>query len=265
MKVNLDNKRIIFVFSLIGILVISNTTLQSFAEDEWKIYQLTVQDQVFKVPYRINGGNIEQIQIQYYNLVIVLNSNSDGLVELSIPRNLFDESYEQSDDPFFVILDGSEVEYEETGTNSCYRTIAVKFLSGSKSIEFAKTVSGNTVRQTYVPPIQLFSSATYHAGETINIQGCTSLALDEGNVRIDVLEQQARVYKTLSVTPQIDGTFSTSFIIDDNANPNVVYTIAATYGNYTAVPEFSGIGLIILATALSVVLVTRLIPKISVL
>jgi hypothetical protein len=232
----------------------------SFGEDDWNIFTVQNDDgQVFQIPYRISGGNIEAIEYEFASLLLILDTDESGFVEISIPRNLLDENIE--DNYFFVILDGNEIKYEETKTNPCYRTAIVKFLDGSKHLEFLATVAGHSVPTTYVPPIQLFSNATYHAGETVTVEGCTSLALDEGNIRIDVLDQQGKIVKTMSVTPEIDGIFSSIFVIDNQSQTDT-YTVTATYGGYTAVPEFPTVFLILMTAIIGSLLIHQRIGKV---
>ncbi len=241
---------------------------QSFAESEWQTQNVVREDQTFRVPYKITNGEVVNIQADLGSIVLHIKSDevSEGDIEIVIPRDLLDrrDIEDGSDESFFVLAGDREVEYQELKNNSCYRAISVQFHKGVEKLEILSAYQ-RSVEELYsvLQPLNIISNTIYNSGETVVIEGCTSLALDEGGVRIDVLDPQGKIYKTLSVMPQIDGTFSTSFVLDDKDNFDAIYSVTATYGNYTAVPEFSGIGLIILATTLSVVLVTKLIPQIN--
>lgn len=51
-------------------------------------------------------------------LEIKLKSTQDGFLQIILPRNLIDSKINSLDDDFFVLLDGTEIEYQETKTDS---------------------------------------------------------------------------------------------------------------------------------------------------
>ena len=58
-------------------------------------------------------GETKQTQLQ-----INLESTQDGSMQITLPRNLIDSKINNADDDFFVLLDGTETEYQETKTES---------------------------------------------------------------------------------------------------------------------------------------------------
>ena len=92
--------------------------------------------------FTIMGGAVTEM---YTNpsantLTIMLFANSDGKFTIDLDRMLIDSQLaDGTDDSFFVLVDGEEVEYEETNTTDDYRTISVYFPAGAESIEIIGT------------------------------------------------------------------------------------------------------------------------------
>ena len=85
---------------------------------------------------------------------------------------------------------------------------------------------------------------------------------------IEILNPEGELYKTVSATPKINGQFSTSIVVEGEHVINSTYTVRATYAGQSAtstfvVPEFP-LSLIIFATAVSLIFVTRLIPNLKI-
>jgi hypothetical protein len=93
------------------------------------------------VNYEINNANIETIFLDpdLFELIITMNSQADGTVEITIPRDLLDAKFELSDDMFFILVDGFETDYVESESNSNSRTIVIPFFNGDSVIEIIGT------------------------------------------------------------------------------------------------------------------------------
>jgi len=273
LKVSLDKKRMVFVFSF-SIILISNTTLQSFAESEWQAQKVVREDQMFRVPYKITNGEVERIEYEYGSVLvnIISNDNNDGMIEITIPRDLLDskiiDPLVTEDGAFFVVTNGEESQFKETSSSACFRNLSIQFPHGTKQIEII-SIMINPPDRSIIPPIYITTDKNnYEYGETITISGCTSLALDNTELVLDVLNPEGETYKNITIVPTIDGSFSTSLVVEGPLGIDGTYTAKATYAGQSesrnfAVPEFSGFGLIIFAIALSAVLVTRLMPKLN--
>ncbi len=88
------------------------------------------------------------------------------------------------------------------------------------------------------------------------------------DVNIEILNPEGEVYETVSATPKINGQFSTSVVVEGEHAINGTYTARATYAGETGtstfvVPEFP-VSMIISATAVSLIFVTRLIPNLKI-
>jgi len=96
----------------------------------------------FDVEYSIEGGTVKNMLIDkdIFALIVVIESTDDGSISLEIPREIIDaKKQDMSDDTFIIIIDGIEVPYQETVTNSDSRIITINFESGDSDIEIIGT------------------------------------------------------------------------------------------------------------------------------
>jgi len=108
--------------------------------DKFGTYQMQKNDEIFEIKYTIEGGNITKI-IPDYNasvLNVMLDSPYDGLLQITIPRELIDAVVGEEEDDFFVLADGIQVQFSET-SNETERELIVEFESGTKLIEIIGT------------------------------------------------------------------------------------------------------------------------------
>ena len=96
----------------------------------------------FDVNYSINGGTVKNMLIDkdIFALIVIIESENDGSITLEIPRDAFDaKKQDQTDDTFIIIIDGIEVPYQETVTNTNSRIITINFEEGDSDIEIIGT------------------------------------------------------------------------------------------------------------------------------
>lgn len=107
------------------------------------------------VSYSIDGGNVESVLLDsdFFELIILMQTNNDGLLEITIPRSVLDAMFESNDDLFFVLVDGFETDYVETQTTTNVRTLAIPFFSGDTLIEIIGNTSNDSIptSQTEIP------------------------------------------------------------------------------------------------------------------
>lgn len=226
--------------------------------------------QNFNVPYKISNGTLKEIKVDQLNewLALDIKSTNDGVIEIDIPRNLFDQKINRVgdliDDEFFVLIDGREVDYNEFKT-PCFRNLSIKFQKGTELIEIAgmNLLMGPEPFASEVSPIYLVTnSKNYTKGETITIFGCTSLDIDEKKMVFDISDPEGKNLKSETIEPNLDGTFlykldtRNEFVIDGD------YTIQATYGNHTntrtvTVPEYPIASLILVASMVTILIIAR--------
>ena len=92
------------------------------------------------VTYTIVGGKLLKIAVDYEakSLIIGIETTSDGELTITLPRALIDSKIGAEDDDFFVLIDGEEVDFEET-TTATDRTLTIKFPNGAEEIEIIGT------------------------------------------------------------------------------------------------------------------------------
>ncbi len=97
------------------------------------------------VGYSIKGGKIISIEpdVSAKSLMVTIETTSDGEVKLMIPREVIDarngpDGKSGDDVDFFVLVDGSEVDFDETTTASD-RTLTIPFADGTSQIEIIGT------------------------------------------------------------------------------------------------------------------------------
>jgi predicted secreted protein with PEFG-CTERM motif len=114
----------------------SNTTSTNIFEVDAGSYG------TFDVNYSINGGIVKNMLIDkdVFALIVIIESENDGIITLEMPRDAFDaKKQDQTDDIFIIIIDGIEVPYQETVTNTDSRIITVNFEKGDSDIEIIGT------------------------------------------------------------------------------------------------------------------------------
>ncbi|MFM8658529.1 MAG: copper-binding protein [Candidatus Nitrosotenuis sp.] len=98
------------------------------------------------VGYSIKGGKILSITPDptAKSLIVEIETTSDGQVKLVLPRAVIDsksgnDGKTGDDTPFFVLVDGEEVEFEEGTATDADRTITIPFEDGASQIEIIGT------------------------------------------------------------------------------------------------------------------------------
>jgi len=94
----------------------------------------------FKVGYTITGGKLLSItpDVESNSLVIAIDATSDGSLTITLPRALIDAKIGSDDDAFFVLVDGEEVDFDESKTDTD-RTLTIQFPAGAEEIEIIGT------------------------------------------------------------------------------------------------------------------------------
>jgi predicted secreted protein with PEFG-CTERM motif len=77
--------------------------------------------------------------VEANSLIVSISASSDGSLTLTIPRSILDATINGGeDDDFFVLIDGEEVDFDET-TTSTDRTLTIAFPAGAEEIEIIGT------------------------------------------------------------------------------------------------------------------------------
>ncbi len=111
-----------------------------------KNYILQVNDNIFEIRYSIIGSLLQEIvaDINAKALIVNVEGLDNGHMVIEIPRNLIDarnwpDGKSGEDVDFFVLVDGSEVDFEETRSTSA-RTLTIPLKNGSSQIEIIGTI-----------------------------------------------------------------------------------------------------------------------------
>ena len=72
------------------------------------------------IGYKITGGKLLNIMpdVEAKSLIVSIDATSDGSLTLTIPRSILDSTMNGEDDDFFVLIDGEEVDFDETTTST---------------------------------------------------------------------------------------------------------------------------------------------------
>jgi len=97
----------------------------------------------FSIQY--NNTGIAQIlsvkpDIQARSLVITLQATKEGLLTITLPRELIDKKVRGADSPFFFVISGYiSGDAEENSKTSTQRTITIPFIEGTHVIVIGGT------------------------------------------------------------------------------------------------------------------------------
>jgi len=96
----------------------------------------------FDVKYTIRGGTVESIEIEPENLglLIKINSLEDGKIILELSREYIDSKKQNSkDEEFIILINDTQITYEEIQSDSTFRTIEINFEKGDSEIQIIGT------------------------------------------------------------------------------------------------------------------------------
>ena len=101
---------------------------------------ISVQGSSDLVGYEITGGKLLSVMpdVDANSLIISVDASEDGSLTLTIPRSVLDATINGGDDEFFVLVDGEEVDFDET-TSTTSRTLTIPFQAGAEEIEIIGT------------------------------------------------------------------------------------------------------------------------------
>jgi len=92
------------------------------------------------IEYEITSGKVVSIvpDVDANSLIVEISSNNAGTITMELPRSLIDAKMSQNDDEFFVLVDGEEVDYKESATDT-HRKLTIEFSEGTEEIEIIGT------------------------------------------------------------------------------------------------------------------------------
>ena len=179
-------KNSIYILGFFSILIISSFQL-SYGDAG------TVSVDSFNVDYNLENGVLDTIFLDpdFIELIVTMNTSSDGTAEITIPRSLLDAKFDTSDDVFFVLVDGFETDYAEIDSTSEYRTLVIPFFAGDSVIDIIGTNALNPFSTEPEIPSWIKNNAGWWADgqidDTAFIQGIQYM-ITEGIMDIPLTE-----------------------------------------------------------------------------
>ena len=130
----------------------------------------TVSVDSFGIDYNIDNGILDTIFLDhdFVELILTMDTTSDGTVEITIPRSLLDAKFDTLDDEFFILVDGFETDYAEINSNSEYRTLVIPFFGGDSIIDIIGTDALNPFSPEPEIPSWIKNNAGWWADDQID-------------------------------------------------------------------------------------------------
>ncbi len=103
---------------------------------------IEIDGSTYDIDYSSNNVNLKSVtaDLDFISLIFETDvSASGGDVTITFERDFFDAKIGYSDDDFFILSDGDEIEFEETKTDES-RTISFSLLQGTEEIEIIGTI-----------------------------------------------------------------------------------------------------------------------------
>ncbi|MHB8601139.1 MAG: PEFG-CTERM sorting domain-containing protein [Nitrosotalea sp.] len=124
-------------------------------------YSLQAGGQTYNIPYIIKGGTVSSMNIlaQQYTFEITLNTNADGSITVTLPRNMIDakippppnldanltgakiDTSGLEDSSFIVTVNGKQVTQFSETKNQSVRILSIPFHNGDSKIDIVGTVA----------------------------------------------------------------------------------------------------------------------------
>ena len=99
----------------------------------------------YDIDYNANNVVLKSVtaDLDFISLIFETEvSGSEGDVSITFQRDFFDAKLGYSDDDFFILSDGDEIEFEEVKTDE-YRTLSFSLSAGTEEIEIIGTILAN--------------------------------------------------------------------------------------------------------------------------
>ena len=98
------------------------------------------EDIYVTLDHEITSGSVTEMEIdmESTSLIVKVDSSDAGSITITLPRDVIDATINDQDDDLFVIVDGEEVDFDETKT-STDRILTIAFPAGTEEIEIIGT------------------------------------------------------------------------------------------------------------------------------
>ena len=151
----MPKKNLIYSLGFIFLIFLISTPHFSYGDN-------TVTVESFPVDYTIENGIVDTIFLDpdFISLIVTMDTTSDGIIEITIPRLLLDAKFDTEDDIFFILVDGFETDYVEIDSTSNSRNIVIPFFAGDSVID----IMGTDALNPFLPELEIPSWIKNNAG-----------------------------------------------------------------------------------------------------
>ena len=160
----------------------------------------SINVQGHNVDFQITGGNTNSIvpDVDANSLIISIDATDDGSLIITVPRSVLDAKINGGDYDFFVLIDGEEVDYDES-ILSTDRILTIPFPAGAEEIEIIGT---QTIMSVTQPKITY-----YDTNLSLQVQDGTN----QGYIKVKptLTYNSGNTLTTNSISIYVDGTYST--------------------------------------------------------
>ncbi len=110
------------------------------SDDDDAAMDVHEEDIYVTLDHDITGGSVTEMEIdmESTSLIVKVDSDDAGSITITLPRDVIDATMNDEDDDLFVIVDGEEVDFDET-TSPTDRTLTIAFPAGTEEIEIIGT------------------------------------------------------------------------------------------------------------------------------
>ena len=139
MKSSAENAGIQFLKNKSGVVITETPDTSANKTDiEPTKFLMNVDDMKIMLNYNITGGSIYDIYPDIESLIIKMDTTEQGILSITLPRDIIDARLGDRDDSFYVLVDEEEVDFDEI-TTPIDRTISVEFAENTEEIEIIGT------------------------------------------------------------------------------------------------------------------------------
>jgi len=105
---------------------------------------VSIDGESYDVDY--TGTNVSissaDVDTDFRSLIFDVDVTSDGILEITFLRDVFDSELNGEDASCFILADGEEVRFTETETTPTSRTLSINLAAGTEELEIIGTKLG---------------------------------------------------------------------------------------------------------------------------
>jgi predicted secreted protein with PEFG-CTERM motif len=121
-----------------GVIIVQEAEAEVMEKDDHEVMEKDdhEEDIYVTLDHDITNGSVTEMEIdmESASLIVKVDSSDAGSITITLPRDVIDATINDEDDDLFVIVDGEEVDFDETKT-STDRTLTIAFPANTEEIE----------------------------------------------------------------------------------------------------------------------------------